>query len=125
MLSLSHIIPMVLGGIGTFILLIAALSTDSGNIRGAASAGFALLHFFIVIIALPFLLNAIHKKDEIPIWFYRIIMAESILNSVFMLLASNALSGDKTIYFVSAVLELLPVYWLRNNRHKINILTDE
>ncbi|MCE7733815.1 MAG: hypothetical protein GPJ54_02985 [Candidatus Heimdallarchaeota archaeon] len=119
MLKLIHITTMVLGAIRTILIFIAAISTNSGDIEGLGSIVLMLFHFLILVFAFPFLYAAIVRREEIPLWFYRIIIAESVLNSIFMLLTSNAVSAGKDQFIIYAILELLPLYILRKNRHKI------
>jgi hypothetical protein len=102
-------------------MLFAALSTGSGNIRGAASAGAILFHFFVVMAALPFLLISINKEEGIPRWFRNIIVVLSILNAIFMLISNTATSStsDTPFFVASALLELLPILLLYRKREYI------
>jgi len=98
------------------LLIGGAVTTESGNIQGLGSVVFALIHFIIVMAALPFLLYSLYRHDPIPYWFRDIVIILSVLNAIAMALTSNAVSGNKGMFFVFAVLELLPVVLLYRRR---------
>ncbi len=112
-------ITTCLDAFGTFLLFFATINIELGDIEGLWSIILVFFHFLAVIFTLPFLYNAIVRNNEIPLWFYQIIMVESVLNSLFMLLASNAVSGSKEQFIIFALFELIPLYLLRKNRYKI------
>lgn len=118
MATLSMLISSILGGFGTFLIITAALTTQSGNVQGAQSLALTLFHFLVVMLALPFLLKALHTEG-IPKWYVRVISTESILNAIFMLLESTVTEENKFPFVIFALLELLPVYWIRRNKWNI------
>ena len=104
-MKISATITIILGTIATILLFMAAVTTESGTIGGARSAGYALLHFFVVIIAFPFLIKASKSRSKFFTWY---IGSLSVFNMILMLVASNAID-DATIYYVASQLEYLPL----------------
>lgn len=105
-MKLSAVLTVILGTFGTILLIVAAATTNSGNIKGAESAVNTLFHFIVVLIALPFLLKASKTRSKL---FERYISVLAVLNAILMLIASGAVSGNLTIFYVAIILELLPI----------------
>ena len=119
MAKVSQIITVVLGTLGTFLMLSAALNINSGSIKGLGTLFFMLIHFIVSIIALPFLLYATYKLEEIPHWFRNWVVTLIILNALFMLVSSGAVEGGKGMFGLYALLELIPLLFFRHNRYKL------
>lgn len=112
---------VILGVVGTFLMLVAATTTEQGDIQGAGSLAMVLFHFIVVMIALPFLVYAVYKTEIIPRWFRNTVVTLSVLNAVLMLLSSAAVSSGRGQFVVFALLELIPVAMLYHRRAYVPI----
>ncbi|MHA1991319.1 MAG: hypothetical protein ACW981_12105 [Candidatus Hodarchaeales archaeon] len=117
-MKISEIIVLILGGLGSLILIISLSSIDSGNIRGLGSLVMLIPHLIVLMVALPFLLYSFIGSKIISKNFAILLALDSILNSILIFLVGWGLSGQGD-FIIPAILELIPILFIYGNKEKI------
>ncbi|OLS24027.1 MAG: hypothetical protein HeimC2_24180 [Candidatus Heimdallarchaeota archaeon LC_2] len=104
---------------GTIFIIIGSISTLVNNSEAETNLWLIVIHLIFAVLALPFLLHSSRRANKIPIWFYRTIMVEAILNSIFLILTQNAVGSGKGPFYLFAVFELIPILLLQQNHFKL------
>jgi hypothetical protein len=117
-MKISEIIILILGGLGSIILIISLASVNSGNIRGLGSLLLLIPHLMILMVALPFLLYVIFGSTIISKNFAILLVLDSILNSILIFFVGWGISGQGD-FIIPAILELIPILLIYGNKKKI------
>jgi hypothetical protein len=117
-MKISEIIILILGGLGSIILIISLASVNSGNIRGLGSLVLLIPHLMILMVALPFLLYVIFGSTIISKNFAILLVLDSILNSILIFFVGWGISGQGD-FIIPAILELIPILLIYGNKKKI------
>jgi hypothetical protein len=117
-MKISEIIVLILGGLGSLILIISLSSIDRGNIRGLGSLVMLIPHLIVLMVALPFLLYTIFGSKIISKNFAILLVLDSILNSILIFFVGWGISGQGD-FIIPAILELIPILFIYGNKKKI------